>query len=79
MNGAGLEGSNHLMANLGVIPWLQDPDDGVWNSWGVVYRDVVILDEANRFVAAFNLTAHDLQDPAEHATFRQMLVDAASD
>ena len=79
MNGAGLEGSNHLMANLGTIPWLQDPDDGVWSSWGVVYRDVVILDEANRFVAAYNLTSNDLSDPAKFAALHQMLVDAASD
>ncbi|MFT5528155.1 MAG: Ca2+-binding EF-hand superfamily protein, partial [Pirellulaceae bacterium] len=65
------------------LPWLQDGDannDGssdIWlNAWDFAYRDVVILDENNEYVAAYNLTNNDLANPINYATLEQMLVDA---
>jgi Ca2+-binding EF-hand superfamily protein len=62
---------------------LQDGDannDGssdIWlNAWDFAYRDVVILDENNEYVAAYNLTNNDLANPINYATLEQMLVDA---
>ena len=46
------------------LPWLQDTADaGVWQEWGVVYRDVVILDADGEAVEVYNLTENDLADP----------------
>jgi len=60
------------------LPWLQDTArDDVWGSWDVAYRDLVILDADNRKVAVFNLTEHNLDDPAEVDALRQLLLDAA--
>ncbi len=59
--------------------WLQDTvADDVWTTWEVAYRDVVILDRDNVQVAVFNLTAHDLADPAEYAALKALLESIAS-
>lgn len=79
VDGAGNEGGVPYIAETGVIPWLQDRTDAVWDAWAVTYRDVVVLDEGNRFVAAYNLTTNDLSLPGNYAALRQILVDAASD
>ena len=43
------------------LPWLQDsPQSAMWESWGVVYRDVFILDSEGRLLEAYNLSMHDL-------------------
>jgi len=61
-----------------VLPWLQDVEDqDVWTSWGITYRDVLILDEENRVVDVYNLTSHSLADSANYATLRVKLLDAA--
>lgn len=68
--------SNNLAACLGKdIPWLQDtPEDHVWTQWQVTYRDVVILDENNVPVAVYNLTEHDLNDPANYLELKTILL-----
>ena len=46
------------------LPWLQDTAaENVWGTWGVSYRDVVILDEENRLYEVYNLSAHRLEEP----------------
>ena len=83
VNGAGLEGGNASITSGRDIPWLQDIDsnnDGlsdVWTSWGITFRDVVILDADNVVVDAFNLTTHGLQDLGNYDTLTQMFVDTA--
>lgn len=84
VNEFGQEIANSVITQGRDIPWLQDVDannDGrsdVWvNSWDVVYRDVIIVDEDNTQVGTFNLTTHDLGDPASYETLRQMLIDTA--
>jgi hypothetical protein len=65
-------------------PWLQDVDangnrlSDVWDEqWGVIFRDVVILNGGNEKVETYNLTDHDLFDPDYYGELRTMLVDAA--
>jgi hypothetical protein len=77
VNAAGLEDSNSLMTTGRTLPWLQDRSDvNVWSTWAVEYRDVIILDAENRRVDVFNLTSHDLADPANQATLEQKLLGA---
>ncbi|GMU60771.1 MAG: hypothetical protein AMXMBFR34_25340 [Myxococcaceae bacterium] len=77
MNEAGYESTNDLMTTGRVLPWLQDRVDvDVWRSWAVTYRDVILLDADGRPVAVYNLTLHDLSDPANQATLKQLLRDA---
>ncbi len=83
VNGAGLGGGNASITSGRDIPWLQDVDadhDGrsdVWTSWGVTYRDVVILDTDNVVVGTFNLTTYGLQISENYDALTQMFVDTA--
>jgi hypothetical protein len=59
------------------LPWLQDrPDVNAWRAWQVEYRDVVIRGADGQRLGVYNLTLHDLADPANQATLKQMLLDA---
>ena len=84
VNPRGAEAGNPLIASERDIPWLQDVDsdlDGfsdAWTSWGVQYRDVVILDGDNAVADVFNLTVHDLQVPMNYVTLARKFVDVAS-
>lgn len=69
---------NELTCEGRDIPWLQDTwDDLVWGSWHAEWRDVIILDRDNQKVSVYNLTEHDLSDPAAYAELKAMLVEAA--
>ncbi len=58
------------------LPWLQDtPQEDVWGSWQVAFRDVLVLDEHNAYVTAFNLTQNSLDDPANYDALKQLLID----
>lgn len=65
------------------IPWLQDVDSDnngvsdIWEQWGVTFRDVVILDVNNEKVDVYNVTAHNLSDPQNYDTLREMFITAA--
>ena len=82
-----IAGVNHPDASSGnadmtdgrVLPWLQDPDGGVWTLWDVTNRDVVVLDETNLKVTVYNLTVHDLADPANYAELLAILRNAAGE
>ena len=77
LNESGYESGNDSFCEGRDLPWLQDTDvDGVWESWGVVYRDVVILDPDGSIFDAYNLSDHDLGD-AEYFNELQGLIEAA--
>jgi hypothetical protein len=60
------------------LPWLQDQAEIlVWNTWGVTYRDVMVVDPDNRLVAIYNVTDHNLSIPGEYAGLRALLLSAA--
>jgi hypothetical protein len=84
VNERGQEVANASVSEGRDIPWLQDVDtdnngqSDVWrDTWEVVYRDVVILDDGNVPVGVYNLTTYDLGNPENYDTLRQMLIDAA--
>ena len=79
VNGAGLESGNAACCAGRTIPWLQD-DAGsdVWGLWDVNYRDVILLDAQNLPIAVYNLTEHDLGNPADYEALKALLVQAAS-
>jgi hypothetical protein len=70
---------NSLITAGRVLPWLQDPDGGVWSSWDVTNRDVVVLDATNAKVATYNLTVHDLGIAANYAELLAILRAAAGE
>ena len=60
------------------LPWLQETADHLaWSVWDVTYRDVIILDSSNRKVATYNLTEHDLSNPANYLELKGLLHAAA--
>lgn len=79
LNAIGLESGNAAICAGRDLPWLQDvPDQSVWVSWNVVWRDVWLLDTDNVPVAVYNLTQHNLADPVQYAELKQMLEDLAN-
>jgi hypothetical protein len=80
VNEIGLESGNPGITGGRVLPWLQ-PTAGqdVWGSWQVQYRDVYIVGPGNEHLGTFNLTVHDLADPANYAALRDQLLEAANE
>jgi len=79
-NQIGAESSNTEACNGRDIPWLQDTSAAnVWVDWQVAYRDVVVLDQDNVPMAVYNLTLHDLADPANYAELKQILKNVAGE
>ncbi len=79
VNAVGEESGNASITDGRSIPWLQDASsENVWTSWDVTYRDVVILGGANRRNTVYNLTEHDLSDPASYAELKALLHAAAA-
>lgn len=77
VNGMGLESGNAAACAGKDLPWLQETvDNPVWVPWAVTYRDVVILDRANRRVTSYNLTTHDLSDPGNYLELKALLQSA---
>lgn len=80
VNGIGLESANGEMTTGRVLPWLQSTvSDDVWTQWQVEYRDVVILGPGNEHLGSYNLTVHDLSDPANYAELMNQLLAAANE
>lgn len=78
VNQVGQESANALMCEGRDLPWLQETlDEQVWNTWDVRYRDVIILDGENRWVATFNLTDYDLMEPANFDSLKTLLLETA--
>ena len=79
VNAAGYSSGLGAMSAEGDLPLLQDhPDVNAWDRWGVEYRDVVILGRSNERLGAYNLTEHNLDEPANYAALEQLLTDAAA-
>ncbi len=79
INGIGLEAGNAAISSGRDIPWLQDmPDSDVRTSWDVDHRDVVIVDSESVPIGVFNLTQHDLHEPANYDSLRELLIESAS-
>jgi len=67
------------------IPWLLESDnDGNGlgdirdDTWQVVYRDVVLVDEQSVMISQYNLTQNSLGVAANYNALRQMFIDAAA-
>ena len=73
VNQTGQEPYNDLAVAGNSIPWIQDAAGAAWGGWAVTWRDVVILDRENRKAAVFNLTEHDITQPAEYAALLALL------
>lgn len=83
VNEPGQESGNEAVCRNRTTPWLQDTAGAngqkVWaEKWRPTYRDVVILDENNVKIAAYNLTVHDLSRAANFDTLKTLLIDAAT-
>lgn len=77
VNERGLESGNADMVEGRTLPWLQPPaDQDVWTLWQVEYRDVVILGPGNEHITSYNLTVHDLADPANYEELKGLLLEA---
>ena len=80
VNMIGAEAGNADIVAGRSLPWLQDTlDQDVWSQWGVAHFDVIVLDDRNQMVGAYNLAEHDLADPANYAEFEAMLRDVAGE
>lgn len=78
INQTGYERGNETACQDKDLPWLQEgPKDLVWNSWQVIYRDVIILDGDNVLVEVFNLSDHNLSDLAQFAALKSTLTKLA--
>jgi hypothetical protein len=79
VNAIGLESGNPSITMNRTLPWLQDTaEQKAWETWGVAWRDVWLLDTKNVPVAVYNLTQHNLSDPAQYAELMGMLEDIAN-
>ena len=61
------------------LPWLQDTEEAdVWDAWGIKYRDILIVDEQNFPIQAFNLTEYNLTEEQHYQHVLQELLDEAN-
>lgn len=75
INQAGHEGSNESACQGKDIPWLQEvPNQPVWATWAVTYRDVIILNENNEVVGKYNLNDHNLSNTGDYNALKNMLI-----
>jgi len=75
VNAAGQESGNAAACAGRTLPWLQDTFAAdVWGKWRVTWRDVVILDSANRPIHVYNLTVHNLANPADYSELKSILL-----
>lgn len=71
MNEVGHESANDTMTDGRDTPWLQDtPDQDAWGTWGVAYRDVVVLDQDSIVLGVVNLSEFDLSQASTEAQLR---------
>ncbi len=78
INEAGHESGVATFTDGRDVPVLQEESgDGIWESFRIAYRDVVIVDENGVTVSIFNLTDNSLADSDNYDTLKQQLLDAA--
>ncbi len=79
MNAEGYDSGNGDLELVTDLPILQDDSTQlVWDQWGVVWRDVYVLDGDNEVYAVFNLTTYSLSDAGNYAALYDLFVEAAS-
>ncbi len=62
------------------LPLLQDTaSQNVWGRWTATWRDVMILNPENIHVDTYNLSDHDLANPAFYAELKARLKAAAGE
>ncbi len=60
------------------LPVLQDEASvNAWAMWGVEWRDLVIVTPDLEIMAVYNLTEHDLSEPANQQELLDLLAAAA--
>ncbi|MFO0554149.1 MAG: hypothetical protein U0271_37560 [Polyangiaceae bacterium] len=78
VNAAGLESGNANFCAGRDLPWLQETvAEPLWTDWAVTWRDVILLDANNQVITTYNLTQHNLADPANYAALYQLFATAA--
>lgn len=78
INAVGHESANASITDGRALPWLQDvADEDVWGTWKAEWRDAMVLDAANEFRSVFNLTEHDLSDPANMDALEALVREAS--
>jgi hypothetical protein len=79
VNGVGYEEKNDEMCEGRDLAWLQDTAGAkVWNDWGVIYRDVIMLDADNKLVGVYNVTDQDLVLDENYAALFALMEEAAA-
>jgi hypothetical protein len=79
INMIGAEGGMGEVSLISTLPVVNDDTVvHVWQDWGAVWRDVIILNRANEPIYTYNLTTYNLADPTNYATLKQMFIDAAT-
>jgi hypothetical protein len=77
VNAPGYETGNEALFAVTDLPVVQDDATwDVWTLWGAVWRDVYVLDRTNHVTAVYNLTTHNLSDPANYAELYDLFVAA---
>ena len=78
VDGIGYEDTTSRITEGRDLAWLQDTAEaGVWDSWGIAYRDVVVLDGDNRYLRTFNLTSGSLSDEGNYDELKDYLAEAS--
>ncbi len=78
VNEDGYASANETICYGRDLPWVQEGSDfSIWESWEVVYRDVIIVDSENGEVSRFNLTDRSLSEPENYEALRQLLLTTA--
>ncbi len=79
VNQVGHESGTPMFTSNRDLPMVQETAAlDVWDLWKVTYRDVVILDENNERLDAYNLTQNNLAVQANYDALKAMLVAAAT-
>jgi len=75
VNEVGHASANDSITEGRDLPWLQDqPEVSLWTTWGITYRDVVVLDAEGQVDGVLNLTEHDLADAETYDAMRALLL-----
>ena len=79
VNDTGHASGNTTFTSGRDLPWLQNtPTEDVWNTWGVTYRDVWVVDENNVVVGVYNVTANNLGVTANYDALKALFLGAAA-
>ena len=76
--GVNTTGSTGEIYSTSFLPYLNDTAN-TQSAWGAAFRDVVVLDENNEWVATHNCTSDSLHDNANYQSLRSVIVNAIND